>query len=57
MIRAFVIQIDLGPSDDPNSVISTVQELLSPVFGEVQVNPWDSPTGSPTPSPTTFPTL
>lgn len=57
MKRAFVVTLEVSSQDDLNQIAAVIKSELDPVFGEVQVNVWDSATTAATPSLPTFPSL
>ena len=57
MTRAFVVNVEVDPSEDLQQIAALIKDTLDPLLGEVAVNAWDSTTQAPVVANPTFPTL
>jgi len=57
MTRAFVVNVEVEPTDDLQQIALLIKDTLDPILGEVAVNAWDSTSQTPVIAQPTFPTL
>lgn len=53
MERAFIVKLNIDPSEDPTQLAEELADAIAYDFGEdlISVEPWDAPSDAPTLTP------